>query len=98
MLSMVRLITIVCFVHFYIFLCAFAYNHFEGFDGDAQAFEKVKTFLLDAYIERRTNKTLYLLQYQKAVREEVYWKGRHEFNSIYNSYLFVLAAYTTLGK
>ncbi|XP_057316421.1 uncharacterized protein LOC130657453 [Hydractinia symbiolongicarpus] len=97
-LSVVRLITIVCFVHFYIFLCAFAYNHFEGFDADAQAFEQVKTFLLDAYVERKTNKTLYLLQYKKAVREEVYWKGRHEFNSIYNCYLFVLAAHTTLGN
>lgn len=87
--------------YLYIFVCAFSYHSFEGFDisnhENQLKLNAVQHFLLNSNIDVKTHSQDYLKGYEKAVYIEKQWKSKHSFNSITKSYVFVLTTHATLG-
>ena len=70
----------------------------EGFDVNKQKFNQVAEFLIHNKIDKAADPTNYLTKYKTALTDQTYWKTRHSFNNFPETYMFVLASHTTLGK
>ena len=96
--SVLRISSLVIVTHLYICFCAFAYTRLES--NTYELNETVDQFLVQLKNGRFASDDVItvLEKYQKIEQKEKVWKEREWFKNFPKTFIYVLAAHTTLGK
>lgn len=96
--SVLRISSLVIITHLYICLCAFVYTRLESNEHELK--ESVDQFLIQLKDGRfvNTDVVTVLKKFQDINAKEKEWREREWFKNFSKTFIYVLAAHTTLGK
>ena len=98
LIDLVKISSLVIITHLYISICAFAYTRLETNQNELE--ENVDQFLMQLKDGQFSNQdgNEVLRKYKEIRHKERTWHQKEWFSSYPKTFVYVLAAHTTLGK